>query len=213
MKKYLLVEGITDVALVKYICVIKGVTEKFNDFEQNENYYTFNDFIIVNLKGEKNLDKELKFLKTEEMEISTIGILQDADKEIEKSKEYVENEIKISEIDEKKIIRFYTPNDKDLGNLETLLLSTLDKENKPQLKCFQAYKECLNEHIDINTKEMDKAELYAYTMFAKNGKKNYTPQDSFMYKPNKKYNDTGLWDLSKKEFEPIIAFVELCFKK
>jgi hypothetical protein len=33
-----------------------------------------------------------------------------------------------------------------------------------------------------------------------------------MYKPNKKYNDTGLWDLSKKEFEPIINFVETVFK-
>ncbi|MDQ7083822.1 MAG: hypothetical protein Q9M36_02340 [Sulfurovum sp.] len=198
MKKYLLVEGITDVALVKYICVKKGITKKYNDFEQNKNYYTFNDLIIVNLKGEKNLDDELKFLKTEEMEVLTIGILQDADKNIEKSKKYVEDEIKKSNIDKNKFIKFYTPNNKDVGNLEILLLSTLYKENIPQLQCFQAYKTCLDKHINIEKKEMDKGELYAYTMFAKDGKKTYTPQDSFMYKPNNRYNDTGLWDLSKK---------------
>jgi hypothetical protein len=212
MKRYLLVEGITDVALVKYICIKKGITQKFDDFKQNENYYTFNNFIIVNLKGEKNLDKGLKFLKTEEMEILTIGILQDADKDMKKSKQYVEDEIAKSEIDKNKFTYFLTPDNQELGNLETLLLSTLDKENIPQLKCFQSYKKCLNEHINIDTKEMDKGELYAYTMFAKTGKKNYTPQDSFMHKPNKKYNDTGLWDLSKKEFEPIINFVETVFK-
>jgi hypothetical protein len=48
-------------------------------------------------------------------------------------------------------------------------------------------------------------------MFSKSGKKRYIPKDSFIYKPNKKYNDTGLWDLSKDEFQPLVTFVKTIF--
>jgi len=211
MKRYLLVEGITDVALIKYICVANGICENFNDFKQNKNYYHYNDLVIVNLEGQNKLKFELGFLKTEESNIFKIGILQDADTDFDESFDAIKLDIDNSEIEPSKIECFLTPNHKDVGDLETLLLSTLDKENIPQLKCFKAYKDCLNKHIDTTTKAMDKAELHAYTMFAKEGKKTYTPKDSFMYKPNKRYNDTGLWDLSKDEFQPLIAFVKLIF--
>jgi len=210
-KRYLLVEGITDVALIKYICVINGITEKFNDFKENKNYYEFNDLVIVNLEGQNKLKLELALLETEKKNIFKIGILQDADTNFQESFDAIELEIKNSPIDKSKIECFLTPNNKDIGDLETLLLSTLDKENIPQLKCFQTYKDCLDEHIDITTKAMDKAELHAYTMFARDGKKTYTPKESFMYKPNKRYNDTGLWDLSKDEFQPLIKFVKSIF--
>jgi len=210
-KRYLLVEGITDVALVKYICVKFGITEKFNDFKENKNYHVFNNLVIVNLEGQNKLKFELNFLKTEETNISKIGILQDADSNFQESFNAIKLEVENSHIDKSKIEYFLTPNNKDLGDLETLLLLTLDKENIPQLKCFQTYKDCLDKHIDITTKAMDKAELHAYTMFARDGKKTYTPKDSFMYKPNKRYNDTGLWDLSKDEFQPLIKFVKSIF--
>jgi len=211
MKRYLLVEGITDVALVKYICVINGICENFNDFKENKNHYHYNDLVIVNLKGQDKLKFELDFLKTEEKNIVKIGILQDADTSFKNSLDAIKLDIDNSKIEPSKIKCFLTPNNKDLGDLETLLLSTLDKENIPQLKCFKTYKDCLDKHIDTTTKAMDKAELHAYTMFAKEGKKTYTPKDSFMYKPNKRYNDTGLWDLSKDEFQPLIAFVKSIF--
>ena len=207
-KRYLLVEGITDVALVKYICVVYHIIEKFNNFKENGNYYVFNDLVIINLEGQDKLNKVLSFLKTEENEIEKMGILQDADTSFQDSLDAIKLEIENSEIDKSKIEYFLTPNNKDVGDLETLLLSTLNKEKIPQLQCFQTYKDCLNKHIDIKTKAMDKAELYSYTMFAKDGKKTYIPKDSFMYKPNKRYNDTGLWDLSKDEFQPLIRFVK-----
>ena len=210
-KRYLLVEGITDVALVKYICVKNDITEMFNDFKENKNYHVFNNLVIVNLEGQDKLKFELNFLKTEETNISKIGILQDADTNFQESLNAIELEIENSHIDKLKIECFLTPNNEDLGDLEILLLSTLDKETIPQLQCFQTYKDCLAADIDITTKAMDKAELHAYTIFAKDGKKIYTPKDSFMYKPNKRYNDTGLWDLSKDEFRPLIEFVKSIF--
>ena len=89
MKKYLLVEGITDVAFVKYVCLKKGMTKKFDDFYKNNNRYVFNDFIIVDLAGQDKLYTALTFLKEEIDDIDKIGIIQDADKDFNKSKEKV----------------------------------------------------------------------------------------------------------------------------
>jgi len=217
--KYLIVEGITDVALVKYICFKNNITTKFNEFQLLKSkdsqieIYEIRDknIYIINTKGEKKLKFALEILKPEERDIDKIGIIQDSDKDFQKSKENIEKAIEDSNIDKAKIEIFLTPNNKDLGDLETLLLSTLDKENIPQLQCFQDYKSCLNEHINIDTKAIDKGELYSYTMFSKDGKDYFTPQNSFMYKKNKKYYDTELWNLEKSEFYPIINFISRIF--
>ena len=213
MKKYLLLEGVTDVAFVKYICFKKNIISNFNDFKKIESRYIFKNLVIVNLQGQGNLDTELSYLKDEEQKIEKIAIIQDADKNFEKSKEDIEKAIENSKIDKNKVEIFLTPNNRDLGDLETLLLSTLDKDNIPQLQCFKDYKICLNEHIDIDTKAMDKGELYSYTMFSKDGKNYYTPQNSFMYKKKRKYFDTELWDLEKDEFQPMIDFILEIFDK
>jgi hypothetical protein len=207
MKKYIIVEGSSDVALIKYICLHRGITQNFNDFEKTLQEYKYNNLVIVDLTGQDKLLAFLKFLKPKEIKISSIGIIQDADNNFELSLEAMKHSVEEAKLNTDKIKYFLTPNHKDLGDLETLLLSTLDKKNIPQLKCFQEYKSCLSQKIDLNTKAMDKGELYAYTMFAKDGKKSYIPKDSFMYKPNKKYRDTGLWNLEKDEFKPLIDFV------
>ena len=216
--RYLIVEGITDVAFVKYVCFKNKITNKFNEFSVQSNQgkveiYKNRNLFIINLKGQNNLNYVLlEIIKNLEMRIEKIGIIQDADDNFEKSKQNIETAINNSEIDKSKIDFFLTPNNKDEGDLETLLLSTLDENRIPQLKCFKEYKDCLNKHIDITTKAMDKAKLYSYTMFSKNGKNYYTPQNSFMYKNNKKYKDTELWDLSKDEFQPIIDFISSIFR-
>jgi len=76
------------------------------------------------------------------------------------------NAISFSKIEPKKISYFLTPNNKDLGNLETLLLSSLDKTTIPQLQCFQKYKQCLSKSIpDIEKRAIDKHEIEAYIKF------------------------------------------------
>jgi len=211
MKKYILVEGITDVAFLKYICVKKKITTKFNDFKQDNNKYIFNNLIIINLNGQDNLAMELKFLKEEEEDIEFIGIIQDADSDFKKSKEDIETAIENSKIDKDKIDIFLTPNNRDKGDLETLLLSTI-KENSI-IECFNNYKKCLLENDTIHPKALNKGQVYAYTMFSQSGENLYKTQDSFMYKKRKDYYDTKLWDLKKDEFKPIIKFVENLFKK
>ena len=108
----------------------------------------------------------------------------------------------------KKISCFLTPNNKDLGNLETLLLSSLDKRDIPQLQCFEEYKQCLTNSIpDIEKRAIDKHEVEAYIKFSQKPRNRNQAQFSFI----DKNGDTGLWDLSKKEFQPLIGFVESIF--
>lgn len=211
MIKYLLVEGVTDVAFIKYICLVKNIINNFNDFIKTKNEYNFNNLIIVDLGGQDNLNKFLERLKSKEIKISKIGIIQDADNNFEKSKENIENAIQNSKIDKNKIDIFLTPNNQDKGDLETLLLSTIKNNNI--IECFDDYKKCLLRNDEIHPKALNKGQVYAYTMYSQKGENLYKTQDSFMYKKKKEYYDTKLWDLEKEEFKPIIKFVENIFEK
>ena len=218
--RVLLVEGITDVNLVRYIYTQINEKNSFDDFEPkgrtNPKIVTFENIRdehlrIINLNGENKLEKALvDILKPMERKIKTIGILTDADKNFEKSKKEVRDAIERSEIDEDKFVCFLTPNNRDLGNLETLLLSSLDREAIPQLQCFQAYKQCLtNEIEDIEKRAIDKHEVEAYIKFSEKPRNRNQAQFSFI----DSNGDTGLWDLSKDEFTPIINFIELVLNK
>jgi len=210
MKKYILVEGITDVAFVKYVCLKNGITQKFDDFKQKDKVYKYNDLYIINMDGENNLEKELKLLKPKEIEISKIYIIQDADKIPGDSQNYIEEEIKKSSINRDKIKTFLTPNNKDKGDLETLLLSTI--KNNSIVKCFDDYRVCLESKEEIQQKALNKGQVYAYTMYSQTGENRYQPKDSFMSKYKEEYTDTQLWDLKKDEFQPIIKFILEIFK-
>jgi len=218
--KIILVEGITDVNLVRYI--YSQISDKYNfdDFvaprgRTNLKVVTFENkkykkLQIINLKGQDNLKDTLKtILKPREAIIDKIGIITDADSDFEKSKNDIINAISFSKIEPKKTSYFLTPNNKDLGNLETLLLSSLDKTDIPQLQCFEAYKRCFTESIaDIEKRAIDKHEVEAYIKFSQKPRNRNQAQFSFIDNAG----DTGLWDLSKKEFQPLIGFVESIFK-
>jgi len=218
--KIILVEGITDVNLVRYIYSQISDEYNFDDFvaprgRTNSKVVTFenkkyNKLQIINLKGQDNLKFTLKtILKPREVTINKIGIITDADSDFEKSKDDVINAISFSEIESNKISYFLTPNNKDLGNLETLLLSSLDKTTIPQLQCFQEYKQCLSKSIpDIEKRAIDKHEVEAYIKFAQKPRNRNQAQFSFIDNSG----DTGLWDLSKNEFLPIIKFIGSIFK-
>ena len=211
MKKYLLVEGITDVAFVKYVCFKNGITKQFDDFKKSKKEYTFNDLVIINMDGQSNLDAELSLLKAQDTKIDKIAIIEDADDDFKTSQENIEKSINKSKINSSKIKYFLTPNNKDLGNLETLLLSTVQDKNI--VKCFADYKACLLDGHEIYPKALDKGQVYSYTMYSQSGKDLHKPQNSFMYEYSNTYKDTKLWDLTKPEFQPIIKFILEIFKK
>ena len=218
--KVVLVEGITDVNLVRYIYA--QIDEKFDFYDfvppkrgSKSKVVTFENkrnrnFKIINLKGQDNLLFALQeILKPDEKNIQKIAIISDADRDFELSKQAVIKAIEDSKIDKDKFSIFLTPNNSDLGNLETLLLSSLKKDTIPQLQCFQAYKKCLTEEIEsIEKRAIDKHEVEAYIKFSKKPRNRNQAQFSFVDEKG----DTGLWDLSKEEFKVIIEFVESIFK-
>ncbi len=207
---YLIVEGIMDVAFVKYICLKNSFISSFDDFQKIKNEYLYNNLTIINLGGQDNLLKKLKFLKLGEDRISRIGIIQDADDDFKESKANIENAIEDSRIDKEKIKIFLTPNNKDLGDLEILLLSTIKDNNI--IKCFEPYQECLEKNNHIYEKVLNKGQVYAYTMYSQKGENFHKPQNSFMYKYKENYIDTGLWNLSHPNFKPITNFILQIFK-
>ena len=214
--KIILVEGITDVNLVRYIYSKMKEEYNFDDFEASKrgkivtfkNRYERN-LTIINLKGQDNLKFTLQeIIKPIESEINQLGIITDADQNFQQSEDEVKEAISTSDIDMKKISCFLTPNNKDLGNLETLLLSSLDKTDIPQLQCFKEYKRCLTKSIpDIEKRAIDKHEVEAYIKFSQKPRNRNQAQFSFF----DKNGDTGLWDLSKKEFLPLVGFVRSVF--
>jgi predicted ATP-dependent endonuclease of OLD family len=181
MKKILLVEGKSDVAFVKYIC-------NYYDIVLGENVQ------IIDMQGKGGLTKNLTSLEPELQKGIKIALILDADSDFKKRKSEVEKELNGLEID-----FFLIPNHSEAGELETLLLSSVDSDNTI-LKCFEEYIACL-EQKDVNTASInDKAKLYAYTTLSA-GKK---PEESFD-------SICNLWDMESCEFQPIKNFVHQFF--
>lgn len=133
---HLIVEGETDKALVKNMLFPKKEKK---------------DFKFLGLKGDGSVLKEIKSLNAKDLSENIYFAIIDADDSFEnRNKEMIR-------LTEDKNVEFYIfPNHKDNGNLETLLLSKMDSDNKI-LKCFDSYKQCVGKDID------NKAKLYAYT--------------------------------------------------
>ena len=140
---YIIVEGITDKALVNNILANE---------EENINYK------FLGLKGDGSVKKEIKALNDKDLSENVYFAIVDADMS------FKTRNIEITKIKEDKDIDFFIfPNHKDDGDLETLLLSCIDDENEI-IKCFDKYKKCVKKDID------NKAKLYAYTDIEHNKK-------------------------------------------
>lgn len=203
MHKILLVEGITDMAFVKYVLYKNGI----NIIWKNRNKKEYKDinrkFSIVNLNGKDRLAVKLEELASMNIDDIKIAIILDADNVLTDRKNEINNAIAESGVPADMVSYFLIPNDNDTGNLETLLMSTIPDNN--QIKaCFLEHKKCLNRSEQIYPKALDKGELYTYTMFSQKGTELYKPEDSFYHT---KKGETGLWDISNKIFNPISQFI------
>ena len=142
---HIIVEGQTDKALIKNI--LSDKMEK-------------TDFEFLGLKGDGSVTTTLKELTPHDLSSNTYFAIIDADKS------FTSREKEMDALNETNKVPFYIfPNHKDNGDLETLLLSHIEEDNKT-IKCFDEYKECVDETVE---KEIDnKAKLYAYTTLEHN---------------------------------------------
>ena len=138
---YIIVEGQTDKALVKNILAPK--IEK-------------TDFEFLGLKGIDSVKRTIQKLVDLGLSQNSYFAIVDADTSFTDRKQEMEI------LTETNQVPFYIfPNHEDNGDLETLLLSHIEEDNKI-IKCFETYKECIGKDID------NKAKLYAYTTLEHN---------------------------------------------
>ena len=138
---YIIVEGITDKALVKNI--LSDKKEK-------------SDFNFLGLKGIDSVKKTIEKLTEHDLSQHAYFAIVDADTSFESRNE------EMSTLTGTKGIEYYIfPNNKDNGDLETLLLSHIPEENET-IKCFDAYETCVTQ-VHPDNKIDNKAKLYAYT--------------------------------------------------
>ncbi len=141
---YIIVEGITDKALVKNI---------LSDKIENTHYK------FLGLKGDGNVTTILNNLTQKDLSENIYFAIVDADESFE------ERNREMTVCTNGNVGFYIFPNHQDNGNLETLLLSHIDEDNKI-IKCFDKYKTCVDETVE---KEIDnKAKLYAYTTLKHN---------------------------------------------
>ncbi|SFV67866.1 hypothetical protein MNB_SV-3-1335 [hydrothermal vent metagenome] len=147
---YIIVEGQTDKELVKNILAPK--LEK-------------TDFEFLGLKGIDSVKKTIENLEELGLSQNSYFAIVDADSSFDARNREMEALTKTNQVP------FYIfPNHQDDGDLETLLLSHIDEENKV-IKCFDTYAACVGKYID------NKAKLYAYTTLEYNKRPEQYIQD------------------------------------
>ncbi|EAJ6947228.1 hypothetical protein TT01_06815, partial [Campylobacter jejuni] len=134
------------------------------------------NFKIIEVGGNKKLksNKDIKKYKNDIREVEKVKIIFDADNDLEAARENIKEQLGDELFDKCEI--FLIPNNKDRGNLETLIENIAKEECV--LKCFDHYTECLktlqekNQNIKLPAK---KSKVYAYnhSFGYKNGDKNY----------------------------------------
>ena len=133
---FIIVEGKTDKELIKNI---------LSPMKENSN------FKFLGLKGIDSVKKTIDNLEELGLSQNSYFAIVDADNSFKDINEEMEKLTKTNNVP------FYIfPNHKDDGDLETLLLSGIEEENKI-IKCFNDYQKCVGKKVD------NKAKLYAYT--------------------------------------------------
>ncbi|MBZ7948050.1 hypothetical protein H2256_03670 [Campylobacter sp. RM9929] len=159
--------------------------EGLNDEQFLKDYLSYlqiNDFKIMQVGGNTKLkyNKDIKKYKDNIEEVENVKIIFDADNDLEEARKNIKEQLGNELFNKCEI--FLIPNNKDEGNLETLI-EKIAKE-KCILKCFDRYVKCLtklqkkNQDIRLPAK---KSKVYAYNhcFGYKNGDKNYKIDDRY----------------------------------
>jgi hypothetical protein len=192
--------------------IVEGPTDK--KFISDYILYAFgvslseNDFIVA--KG--NLLREPAKANTIQKNTIAGGInilIFDADSDIDKTKKRVDSEI--SEYNLEIQSQFFFPNDKQTGNLETLLKEIINPDRAGIIECIENYGECIKAHgIPELKKHDDKRLFYLYDLYF----------DTFLVKDDlgkkkqpKDYHEPLLWNLDAEYLQPLYNFLKIHFLK
>jgi len=129
------VEGIADQIFIRqYIAFIKGINEK-----------EIPEKGIIKCGGKANLcsDEVINQLKTAIDNGIIPLIIFDADSSVQETQKEIKRRLKPHNISPEQYALFLFPNNKDSGDLETLLERIIPPNNQSILKCWNKYERCL----------------------------------------------------------------------
>ena len=140
---YILVEGYADKNFLELYCKYLNLNSRKLSIEVTE--------------GKDNLINNANLMKKDEKHL----IIFDADNDYNNSKANIENQINQMNIPNENYAIFLLPNNKDNGNLETLIEKIA--RHKEILKCFEGYEECISK-LGINDIKLPpkKDKVFAY---------------------------------------------------
>lgn len=166
--------------------LVEGYTDK--DFLELYCKYLNIEVRIDVVDGKDNLINRWNLIRDDEKHL----IIFDADDYYNDSKTNIENQINQMNISNENYDIFLLPNNKDNGNLETLIEKIAC--HKEVLNCFESYKKCItglgNDNIKLPTK---KDKVFAYMQSF--GFKNSIKPKEFDLSPYVDFEDKYLEDL------------------
>lgn len=151
---------------------------------------------LANNQFEENFKKGIKNI-----------LIFDADGDFEKTKKELDN---LSFLKEYQTDIFLFPNDKDSGDLETLLENIIRYENKVVFDCWEAYEDCLNtkENVLSETKKYTtparKTKIYAYLEALLGESKS---QKEKIKEKERDYLNENHWNLNSGYLLPLKEFI------
>ena len=166
--------------------LVEGHTDK--DFLELYCKYLNIEVRIDVVDGKDNLINRVNLVKANKNYL----IIFDADNDYNNSKANIENQINQMNIPKQNYEIFLLPNNKDNGNLETLIEKiALYKE---VLKCFEGYEECISK-LEINGIKLPHKKSKVFAYMESFGFKNPEEAENFDLSPYVDFEDKYLEDL------------------
>mgnify|MGYP004469731165 FL=1 len=166
--------------------LVEGHTDK--DFLELYCKYLNIEVRIDVVDGKDNLINRVNLVKANKNYL----IIFDADNDYNNSKANIENQINQMNIPKQNYEIFLLPNNKDNGNLETLIEKiALYKE---VLKCFEGYEECISK-LGINGIKLPHKKSKVFAYMESFGFKNPEEAENFDLSPYVDFEDKYLEDL------------------
>lgn len=184
---------------------VEGVADKkfIEDILKHLNY-SLKDSIKIQQTGGKDGIEEGAIITTLQRITFSGGInyiIFDADDDYVKRKKEIDDALKGKDI---KYEVFLFPNNKDAGNLETLLSELTLTEHQSILDCFEAYQDCINKSSKDYRVPILKTKIYAYvdTLLTKKEAKDGMAQET-----KRNYLNPNHWDLDVPALQPLKDFL------
>ena len=160
---------------------------------------------LIEIEGKDNLHAIAPLLDIDSGKNITNIIIFDADSDILKRKQELQNFKNNYKVD---FDFFLFPNNKDKGELEDLLVKIINQENNNIFECWDKYETCIRNISTDMTLPNKKAKIYAYLEPFHGETK---PQKEKINEANRDYKNKELWDLDVDYLTPLKIFLDKYF--